>query len=203
MWPGQGRGEGPHRLQVHLGTSSPAVPALSHRGSRGITLPNELHQSEPVLCRVNGSLSGPSGTTSFFGFGSKCRCCPCERYDAARGQLGAVGEAYAQDVDCVMLGWAIPNHLVLAKNVNLKNSKRETALKDTQMYLLTVQLEGPPPTKQKQKRELRPQPSKLLVGSRGRAWGREAPCPASPPQWSGTRLWVQSRLSRQISGVCK
>lgn len=105
---------------------------------------------------------------------------------------------------CLMLGWAIPNPFILVKNRNLKNNKRETALNDTQMYLLTVQPEGPrPQTRNKIGSEAAAKPATRSEKPRPCLAGGRYCRPASQLRWSDTRLWVQSKFSHQFPGICK
>lgn len=94
----------------------------------------------------------------------------------------------------LMFGWAIRNHLVvLAKNVNFKKNKRETALNETQLYLLTVQLEGPHhPKKGNNRTEAAAHPA-----AQGR--GEEPSVSSDSSDCSDGGRRERSRVSHQIS----
>lgn len=111
---------------------------------------------------MSSGLGHPFSTASFFGFGSRSAVTvPTSNITQGRDNLKPRVQFKTGALTVyLMLGWAVPNSFVLAKNVNLKNKKRETTLNDTPMYLLTVQLEAPT---RKTKQELRPQPSRPLT----------------------------------------
>lgn len=100
---------------------------------------------------------------------------------------------------CLMLGWAILNPFILVKNRNLKNSKRETALNDTQVYLVTVQPEGPcPQTRNKTGSEAAANGRSLREAAAlpWRGGGDTAVCPASS---DGQILGCGSRANLAIN----